>query len=57
MQAVPLDFLSGEQLPAQQNEHCELAAGSARFCNKSTPPLKNYRLLKVVKEGEIIGDR
>lgn len=28
MQAVPLDFLSGEQQPAQQNGLCELVAGS-----------------------------
>lgn len=30
MQAVPLDFLSGERQPAQQNGLCELVAGSRK---------------------------
>lgn len=30
MQAVPLDFLSGELQPAQQNGLCELGAGSRK---------------------------
>lgn len=30
MQAVPLDFLSGELPPVQQNGLCELVAGSCK---------------------------